>query len=181
MTQELNVKNLDIPLERDLFLRKLLRELTGTLQDIVGMEAATGYINTVGAVMGEWIEQQYRQGLGGDHLDVQQVADVFVDLKQRLNGDFYIISLDNEKIVVGNRRCPFGEFAQDRPSLCMMTSNVFGRIAAENIGYARVELQKTIAQKDPECRIVVHLKPRENAPADEREYYSIPDSSGTSP
>ncbi len=30
----------------------------------------------------------------------------------------------------GNRLCPFGELVRDRPSLCMMTSNVFGYIAA---------------------------------------------------
>ena len=32
--------------------------------------------------------------------------------------------------------------------MCMMTSNVFGHIAAENVGYAKVELQETIARGD---------------------------------
>ena len=27
-----------IPLERDLFLRRLLRELSGTLQDVIGLD-----------------------------------------------------------------------------------------------------------------------------------------------
>jgi hypothetical protein len=32
---------LDLPLERDVFLRTLIRELAGTLQDVVGLEEAS--------------------------------------------------------------------------------------------------------------------------------------------
>ncbi len=32
--------------------------------------------------------------------------------------------------------------------MCMMTSNVFGSIAAENLGYAKIELQETVATGD---------------------------------
>ena len=34
--------------------------------------------------------------------------------------------------------------------MCIMTSNVFGAIAAEHLGYAKVELQKTIPKGDPQ-------------------------------
>jgi hypothetical protein len=54
----------------------------------------------------------------------------------------------------------------------MMTSNVFGVIAAENLGYAKVELQQTIAKGDPGCRVVVHLKPTAAVQkANGREYF----------
>ena len=165
------IRSAEVPLERDLFMRKLLRELTGTLENVVGIEDAAGYVSTVGAAMGQWIDEQYRSALSVENLNAAQVAQVFVDLKGRIGGDFFIVSLDEDKIVVGNRSCPFGDMAHDRPSLCMMTSNVFGRIAADNLGYARVELQDTIAQQGDECRIVVHLKPRDDVPADAREYY----------
>lgn len=171
MGKKAEIEDLDLPLNKDLFMRKLLRELTGTLQDVVGMEAAAGYINTVGSLVGEWIEEQYRQGLEVSNLNAKQVARVLIDLKKRIGGDFYIIAMDDEKIVIGNRKCPFGELAHDRESLCMMTSNVFGRITADNLGYARVDLQETIARKNKECRIVVHLNPDRNADATEREYY----------
>lgn len=35
------VQDLPIPLERDVFLRTLIRELAGTLQDVVGLEEAS--------------------------------------------------------------------------------------------------------------------------------------------
>jgi predicted ArsR family transcriptional regulator len=105
-------------------------------------------------------------------LNVQQVVDTLVDLKKRIEGDFYIISMDKEKVILGNRRCPFGDQVKNRESLCMMTSNVFGSLAAENLGYAKVTLEKTIASNDKECRVVVYLNKSNNSEqADGREYY----------
>jgi hypothetical protein len=58
-----------------------------------------------------------------------------------------------------------------RRSMCMMTSNVFGHIAAGNLGYGKVELQRTIAEGYPECRVVVYLRPTaEPEKAEGREY-----------
>jgi predicted ArsR family transcriptional regulator len=161
----------DVSLGRDLFLRSLIRELTGTLQDVVGLQEASGFISVVGQNIGAAIDREYRQALQVDHLSREQVTDVLVDLKRRIHGDFYVIEESDERIVLGNRRCPFEDKVRDRPALCMMTSNVFGSIAAENLGYAKVELQQTIARGAPECRVVVHLKPSEASDAaDGREY-----------
>lgn len=170
-----SIEAADISLERDEFLRRMLRELTGTLEDIVGTENASGYINTVGSILGEWIDRQYRSNLEIEKLDLEQVARVCVDLKRRIGGDFYIVSVDDSKIVIGNRKCPFGDMAHDRPSLCMVTSNVFGRIAADNLGYARVALDETIARGHSQCRVTIHLQPKPESTAEEREYYSVED------
>jgi hypothetical protein len=163
---------LDIPLERDVFLRTLLRELAGTLQEVVGLEEASGFVSVVGQNMGRQMDRDYRAALGTARLTREQVADVLVDLKARIQGDFYVIEQDDEKIVLGNRACPFAEKVVGRPALCMMTSNVFGSIAAENLGYAKVELQAMIAVGDPGCRVVVHLRPTAAADAAYgREYF----------
>jgi predicted ArsR family transcriptional regulator len=162
---------LDVPLERDGFLRSLVRHLSGALQDVVGLDEAAGFVTIVGQRMGDEINSAYRNELGVNDLSCAQVAAVLVDLKRRIQGDFYVIEEDDEKIVLGNSRCPFGDKVLDRPALCMMTSNVFGRITAENLGYAKVIIEKAIANHDPECRVVVHLKPTEEAlAADGREY-----------
>ncbi len=165
------IENLSLPLERDVFLRTLIRELSGTLQDVVGLEEAAGFISIVGQRVGDQINDDYRTALQVDQLDRHQVADVLVDLKRRIQGDFYIVQQDDEKIVLKNRACPFAEKVIGRPSLCMMTSNVFGVIAAENLGYAKVVIEEAIARGDAGCTIVVHLQPTENAmAADGREY-----------
>jgi len=161
----------DLDLDRDLFLRKLVRDLSGTLEDVIGVEAAEGYISTVGSSVGSWLNHSYKEALETSRLSAEQVGEVCVDLKRRIGGDFYLISASEDELVFGNRRCPFGSAVKDRPSLCMMTSNVFGRIAADNLGYARVELQETIAQGDPGCRVVVRLKQASAGAVSEREYY----------
>lgn len=166
------IEKLEIGLERDTFLRSLVRELSGVLEDVVGLEEASGFISVVGQNIGNQINDLYRNGLKIKELDREQIGQVLQDLKKRINGDFYIIEADESKIVFGNRACPFAEKVKDRPSLCMMTSNVFGTISAENAGYAKVVLEETIAKGDAGCRVVVYLEPTEEANADEgREYY----------
>jgi predicted ArsR family transcriptional regulator len=174
-----NEAELDVPLDRDVFLRSLLRELSGTLQEIVGVEETAGYVSMVGGAIGEQIDKSYKRALKVDKLTREQVASVLVGLKRRIQGDFYIIEETESRIVLGNRSCPFGDFVKDRPSLCMMTSNVFGYIAAQNLGYAGVELQETIAKGHPRCVVVVHLQPTEGEPpAQLREYFKRDDEDG---
>jgi predicted ArsR family transcriptional regulator len=166
------IAELPVSLERDVFLRSLLRELAATLQEVVGLDEAAGFISVVGQRIGDQINDEYRAKLGVSGLTRQQVGEVLVDLKRRIQGDFFILEQDDEKIVLGNRACPFAEKVLDRPALCMMTSNVFGVITAENLGYAKVVLEETIARGDPGCRVVVHLKPTAEAQAaDGREYF----------
>jgi predicted ArsR family transcriptional regulator len=172
LTEQKLMAELDVPLERDVFLRTLVRELAGTLEDVVGCEQAAGFISTVGQSIGDQIDQTYKAALDISYLSREQVTDVLVDLKRRIKGEFYVIEQTDEKIVFGSRSCPFGEKVLGRKSMCMMTSNVFGSIAAENLGYAKVELQQTIAQGHPECRVVVHLKSGSQTDAsDGREYF----------
>jgi len=163
-----------IPLERDLFLRTLVRELAGTLENVVGLEEAAGFISVVGQRMGDWIDAEYRQALGTPQLSREQVIAVLVDLKRRIQGDFFVIEVTEDRVVLGNRACPFGDKVAGRPSMCMMTSNVFGTITSQNLGRAKVVLNQTIAQGAPTCRVTVFLKSGAEADAaDGREYFRV--------
>jgi hypothetical protein len=163
----------DVGFDRDLFLRSLIRELAGVLQEVVGVGETSGFVSIVGQRIGDEFNQKYRRAFAVEVLSRPQVAAALVDLKRRIEGQFYIIEQTDSKIVFGNRACPFGEKVIGRPSMCMMTSNVFGAIAAKNLGYAKVELLKTIAEGAPECRVVVYLKPDgESQDATGREYFT---------
>lgn len=171
---ETRLADADIALDRDRFFRNMLRELAGTLQDVVGEQDARGFISVVGARIGDEIDQFYREALGKARLERPQVAAALVDLKRRIGGDFYVIEETDDKIVFGNRACPFGSYVEGRPALCMMTSNVFGRIAAENLGYAKISIEEAIARGDVGCRVVVYLDPEgEGADQDGREYFRV--------
>jgi predicted ArsR family transcriptional regulator len=170
--QVVEFHRLPIPLDRDLFARHLLREFTRSLEVVVGAEGAEKFIGDIGAATGQQFNTYYRAALRTTSLTRGQVAEALVDLKRRIQGDFYVIELTEEKIVLGNRACPFGNKVVDRPALCMMTSSVFGSISSANLGYAKVELQQTIARHDPECRVVVYLRPTAEAEASTGREYS---------
>jgi predicted ArsR family transcriptional regulator len=167
-----SLDELAVSLEHDVFLRSLLRELAGTLEDVVGLEESSGFMSVVSQKIGDQINEDYKRALCVSELDREQVARVLVDFKRRIRGDFYVIEDTDEKIVLRNRRCPFGDKVIGRPSMCMMTSNVFGVIAAENLGRAKVSLEETIAQGAAGCRVTIYLEPSEEAEAAAgREYF----------
>ena len=114
---ETNLAELAIPLERDGFLRTLIRELAGTLQDVVGLEEAAGFISVVGQTMGQQINQDYKRALQTNTLTRDQIVAVLIDFKRRIKGDFYLLSQDDEKIVFGNRACPFADKVAGRPAM----------------------------------------------------------------
>mgnify|MGYP001328816425 FL=1 len=158
--------------DREAFLLELIRGLTGTLEDVIGREDSEGFISVVGARIGEAMSRDYAEALETTELSTEQLAAVLVDLKRRIEGGFSIESISTDEIVLVNSRCPFGDYVKGRESLCMMTSNVFGRISANNSGYAYVRIDEAIARGDGRCRVVVSLKPgmaRQSASG--REYF----------
>ncbi|MFZ5758997.1 MAG: methanogen output domain 1-containing protein [Thermodesulfobacteriota bacterium] len=163
MPSDFSLEKLALSLDRDLFLRTLIRELAGLLEEVVGQEGAAGYISLVGQNMGRWLNGLYRQAMGVERLTPAQVAEVLIDLKRRIGGGFSLLEQNDKKIVLANDACPFAEKVIDRPSMCMMTSNVFGVIAAENLGYAKVVLQETIAGRCPRCLVTIFLATTEEA------------------
>ncbi len=166
------MQQLDIPLNSDIFFKTLIRELAGTLEAVIGYEEAAGYISLVGQHLGDWINSLYTKGFGVTSLSREQVAQVLVDLKQRIHGDFSIVTQDHHKIILSSSSCPFGGAVFDRPSMCMMTSNVFGVITATNLGYAKVVLEETIAKRCEQCRVTIYLEQSPEADtAQGREYY----------
>jgi hypothetical protein len=166
------IKDLAIALERDRFLCLLVRELVGTLQEVVGRDETAGLISIVGQRIGDQINESYRRALGVERFSRAQMAEVLVDLERRIQGDFDIIEQTDEKLVLGNQACPLGERVLDRPAFCMIMSSIFGVIVAENLGYAKVVLEETIAQGAAGCRVVIYLRPTAEAEAAQgREYF----------
>lgn len=159
----LAAKPIQTHLDRDDFLTTLLGTLAGTLEEVVGTEESSGYISLVSQEIGDWINQKYKSRLGISGLDRDQVAAVLLDLMYCIQGDFYLISLDDEKIVLGNRACPYGDKVKGRPSLCMTTSTIFGTISADSLGYAKVCLQQTIATGNAGCHVVIYTSKSKQA------------------
>lgn len=153
------------------FLTWLVRDVAGTLQEVVGLEEAKGYLSLVGDQMGSRLDQQYQGQHGPGPWSIETLSEVLVDLKRQISGDFTVTELTEDRISFSNTRCPFGDAVLDRPSLCMMTSNVFGRIASNHLGHVSVDLAETIARGDGRCVVHLALRPEVQVEIGNRRHY----------
>lgn len=140
------------------FLRALVVQMAETLELQQGPVAAQRAVSQVGADVGGAMEEAYRRARGiAGRLAPEQIGELYVALKGAIDGGFRVVEATTERIVLLNTACPFGEAVRKAPSLCRMTSGVFGGIAARNAGRAAVHLEERIAIGDPQCRVVVWL------------------------
>ncbi len=144
---------------RESFLRALVVQLANAVEAQQGPDAAQRAIGQVAADIGGQMELEYRQATGttGSTLSAEQIADCVVRLKAAIGGSFRVVDVTDERIVLVNGHCPFGPDVRRSPSLCRVTTAVFGGIAARSTGRAAVTLEERIAVGDPGCRVVIHL------------------------
>ena len=148
-----------LTLSRDSLLGLFVRNLTHSLEDTVGTSEASVFMNLVGLAVSNDIQNEYLHDVDVKKIDRDSLNQAIIDIKKIIGSDFYVIEEDGDRIVFGNRQCPYGNLAKDCPTLCMMTSHVLGHVIAESQGYARVTLAETIARGNRACRIVVNLDP----------------------
>lgn len=141
------------------FLRALVVQLAQALEFQHGPDAAEAAVAQVGADVGGQMEEEYRRAreIVG-RMTPEQMGECYVRLKHAIDGGFSVIEANEDRIVLTNTRCPFGDVVRLAPSLCRMTSSVFGGIAARNNdGPVLVTLEERIAVGDPGCRVIVCL------------------------
>lgn len=153
---------------RESFLRALVVQLAQTAELASGPDEAEVLVAQVGTDVGGRMEDAFRSTREiDDELTDAQMAELFVELKNAIGGRFSVVEADADRIVLANTQCPFGDAVTRAPSLCRMTSSVFGGIARRNRGAAAIDLEQRIAVGDPQCRVTVWLTP----PGEDREAF----------
>ena len=111
-----------------------------------------------GATLGRAGEERFRSQTGSQgSLSASEVGDAIVAAEQAIGGDFFVVGTNGRRVVLGNRRCPFGEAVVGSPALCRVTSAIAGGISARAAGSATVSLDERRAVGDHQCRLVVDL------------------------
>jgi anti-sigma regulatory factor (Ser/Thr protein kinase) len=161
---------------KESFLRALVVQLAHTIEIQHGQDAADAAVAQVGADVGGQMEEEFRDAFGlSDRLSPAQIGECFVRLKHAIDGGFRVLEATPERIVLVNDKCPFGSVVQQAPSLCRMTSSVFGGIAARNSDSgALVLLEERIAVGDTRCRVTVELGVAKADAAPEGHHYANP-------
>ncbi len=100
-------------------------------------------------------EAIYDDYLGGrKDIDLETMGATIAQVFNDLGGEFSA-SVEDEEIVVVGRRCPWGNESRRNPVTCMLTKSVSARFARHAWGGARVQVTKTLANKDDCCRILI--------------------------
>ncbi len=141
------------PPTRAEFFNRMIGALSETIEDVVGVEDAESFIGVVGRRIGNSDLAELR----GRDCDARQVADHLVAFKAQIGGSFRVEKIDGDCIIFSNGHCPFGKEVVGRTSLCQMTTNVFGRVAANATGFARVHVAESLARSDARCLVKVRL------------------------
>ena len=106
-----------------------------------------------------------------------EVARAVVSIEEELGAGFHIVSADDRRAVLANRRCPFGPSTPG--SLCRFTSALAGTLAARAGGAAEITMDERLALGDHQCRMVVDLEPPAVRPTSHR--YSWPPAGAPAP
>lgn len=93
---------------KESFLRALVVQLARAVEFEHGQDAADRAVAQVGVDVGGQMEQEFRaaEGVVGQ-MTPEQLARCYVRLKHAIDGGFYVIEVTDDRIVLGNRRCPF--------------------------------------------------------------------------
>jgi predicted ArsR family transcriptional regulator len=161
-----------LPHDTHSYLQQVLGLFCTSLQQMLGEHAAS-FVTMVSQQLAEQLNLHYQHAFGVAQLSRAQLKLVLDDFKTRIGADFFIIDEHDYGITLGNRQCPFGESVQKNPALCQLTSNLLGIISAENLGYANVVLDQTIAEGHPMCMIRIIFLPQEEE-AHGLEYFATP-------
>jgi DNA-binding NtrC family response regulator len=155
------------------FLQSFVAEIAKAMDrtECPGCAAHLEQIEQIGLTAGVCLEEKAREVIGSPRpMDQDHYADLIVEIKNQIGGQFSRASGEAGMVRVVNSRCPFGEQVKHAPSLCRMTSSVFGGIAARHFGYAKVELRQTIAGGHDACDVCIYLDPHVAARNEGTEY-----------
>ena len=95
---------LDATLNQPEFFSTIIGEFSGLLENLIGLPDAEGFISAVGGTLGNRISGLYPVATNSAQPD--RLAQVLVDLKTRINGQFDVVSADADRIVLSAGRSP---------------------------------------------------------------------------
>jgi PAS domain S-box-containing protein len=110
------------------------------------------FISLLSTRLEETIYDDYLGGKEKIELDTmgESIARVFNDL-----GGEFTSQVEGDEVVITGKRCPWANESRRNPVTCMLTKSISARVAKRAWGGAKVQVTKTLANKDDCCRIVI--------------------------
>ncbi len=143
-----------VDLKKTRFLNEML---TGICENINPSQLKDA-IDKSAVKIGKEISDTYRRFHNTVKLTKSQLIDSIIDSMNKLGAQFSLVREDETEIVFRNTKCVFGDKVKDCPMLCATTSNVIGKMVAENLGYCKLQFKRTIANGSNDDILQILLK-----------------------
>lgn len=89
--------------------------------------------------------------------NTRQTADISCSILNRMGGSLSVENVNEKGYTVKNKKCPWGEYGNINPMLCMLTKAIFARICIRVFKEFDVDVKKTIAGGDGHCLVEVFI------------------------
>lgn len=142
---------------KERFLASTIHHLAHTLETVAGVEEAEAFLSTVGAELAQELSDDQNTQPGGEPSASQALSQRLIGVETGIGAAFELVEQEENRIVLENHSCPFGQQIVGTRSVCMVTANLLGHLASKDTGYAKIHLEKTIARGDRMCRVNVSL------------------------
>ncbi|MBW2980078.1 HTH domain-containing protein [Candidatus Woesearchaeota archaeon] len=140
-----------VDLNKENFLNKLVIQIAANSDDKKAIKSAA-------SKMADHIVELYKGYYGIDKLNFDQVVEAIEDAQEKIGGKAEVIEKADKHLTLKCTKCPFGDNVKLCRHLCYVTSNILGKLASKNLGYAKVNIKKAIAQGADHCLVEVYLK-----------------------
>jgi signal transduction histidine kinase len=144
------------PLTRESLMLQLITHLSKLTYSLFDDHFSREYIMAASLRMAQAIDKKCKEAYGNDdHLSLEQFINLQLSTSDKL---FHLTEKAENKVVVCSNTCPFEKIINEVPNLCMVTSAIFGGIAALNFGFSKVSLRKQIVLGDSCCEVCIYVK-----------------------
>ncbi len=141
-----------VNLSKEGFLSKIMADITANMPE----NELKAFCEKAGISLGEDINQMYLSFNGVEKMSFDQISNAYIDIGKKLGGVFKT-KVTSEKISVEIVKSPFEQ--SNAKAMNRILSVVFAKIAASNLGYAKVVV---LEPKENENAVIeVYLKKEE--------------------
>ncbi len=161
------VRNIDRGL-----LQATLRGILDSVGAVLHPSALRQALRQIGIKLGRQASEQYRLVNGvSDPLSRQDYARCLLSLKDIWGWDCVMLDERANSLSLRIPHCPFGSSAASGSELCGLESAVFGGIAADQFGYAKVCLNRGCGTPPQNCLVTIHIRKTDESLAAQGETY----------
>lgn len=153
-------------------LQATLRGILDSVGAVLHPSALRQSLRRIGITLGRQASEQYRLVNGVSYpFSRKDYAHCLLSLKELWGWECVMLDESANSLSLRIPSCPFGSSAARGSELCELDSAMYGGIAAEQFGYAKVCLKRGCGTLPQNCLVTIHIRKTDESLAAQGETY----------